>query len=498
MEHYGLLSLLPTIVALGLAIWSKRVIESLLAGLLTGVLIMDTMVNGLGHSILFAIPNLFDVIVGHPANQEAGLQGIGILSGTSLPKIFIVVLMLGSFITVLEKSGGALAFGDWLAKKVKTKQGAQTATGIMGCSLFTSSYFSSLATGTVFRPIYDRIKISREKLSFFLDATAAPINVLVPVSGWVAYMTILVEENLPSVENGIAGLVKTIPYNFYNIFMIIFVFLLANNIIKDYGPMKKIEEKYARGEIDYNDNETDSVKDTKDGNASDMLWPLAASVISLVILGSWNYTLASVPFFSKLGVPSIPLGSRDMLLISFSLGLIVAFIKYVFSGLMSAEEFLDEAIDGTKSAITGGIIIILAVTLGDMVQVAAPEGLGGAKYIAAIAKGNIYPSILPFATFFICGAMSFSLGTSFGTWGIMMPLIMPIALTAGVNPFLAVAAVLSGGTFGDHCSPISDTTVMSSIGAGCEHMDHVNTQLPYALTVASIASVFFLVAGFIV
>ncbi|GAB6138694.1 Na+/H+ antiporter NhaC family protein [Halanaerobaculum tunisiense] len=497
IAHYGLLSLLPTIIALGLAIWSKRVIESLLAGLLAGSLIIDSATNGLGHAILYSIPNLFDTIVGHPANEEAGLEGIGILGGASLAKIFIVVLLLGAFITLLDKSGGALAFGDWLSEKVKGRQGAQNATGIMGCLLFTSAYFSSLATGTVFRPIYDKLKISREKLAFLLDSTSAPINTLVPVSGWVAYMSVLLEDNIPSVENGIVGLVKTIPYNFYNIFMLVFVFLLANKVIKDYGPMKKAEEQAVEGDTDYTGTETDSAEEVKDGTVADMMWPLGVSIVSLVTLGSWNYTFASLPFFKSLGVSSIPLGSRDMLLISFTLGLLVAFIKYVSSGLMTAEEFLDEGLEGTKSAITGGLIIILAVSLGDILQAPAPEGLGAAKYIEAIASGNIPPAIVPVATFVLGSFMGFSMGTSFGVWAMMIPIAIPLVLATGGNPFVAAAAVLSGGTFGDHCSPISDTTIMSSIGAGCEHMDHVNTQLPYALTVAGFSAIAFLVTGFI-
>ncbi len=498
MEHFGILSLLPAVVALGLAIWSKRVIESLLAGLLTGSLMINTVQDGLGDALLYSIPNLFNTIVGHAPDEEAGLEGIGVLSGSSLPKIFVVVLLLGAFITLLEKSGGAMAFGEWLSGKVKSEQGAQTATGIMGCLLFTSAYFSSLATGTVFRPIYDRMKISREKLAFLLDSTSAPINTLVPVSGWVAYMTVLMEENIPSVTNGIVGLVKTIPYNFYNLFMLVFVFLLANKVIKDYGPMKKVETKAAQGKTDYSDAEVSSTaEDNKNGDVSDMMWPLGVSIASLVILGSWNYTFASVPLFNSWGVSEIPLGSRDMLIISFVLGLITAFIKYVSSELMSAEEFLDDALEGTQSAITGGMIIVLAVTLGDILQVPAPEGVGAAKFIESVAGGNIPGAIVPLATFLIGSFMGFSMGTSFGVWAIMMPMALPLVLSTGGNPFVAAAAVLSGGTFGDHCSPISDTTIMSSIGAGCNHMDHVNTQLPYALTVAGVSSAAFLLAGIV-
>lgn len=492
--HYGIISILPALLALGLAIWSKRVIESLLLGILSGVIIMDAQANGLGHSILYGITNLFKAIAGHPANKDLGLRGMGLVRSSGRAEVIIVVLLLGAFITILDKSGGAFAFGEWLSGKVKTKKGAQNATAIMGCALFTSAYFSSLATGTVFKPIYDKMKISREKLSFILDSTSAPINVLIPISGWVAYMGALMIDNIPSVNDPIKGLVATIPFNFYCIVILVMVFLLANGKIKDYGPMKKAEERAAlEGNVQAKaKEEVAAVSEIRNGTVADMMWPLGVSVVLLVILGLWNYTIAN--FFE---VSKLPIGGNQMLIISFTLGLVVAFIKYTSSKLMTAKEFLDEALEGTKSAIIGGMIIILAVTLGDLMRAAAPEGLGTAQYLQEVVGTIIPKSILPFAVFVIASFMAFAMGTSWGVWGIMMPIAIPLTLAAGGNPFLAAAAVLSGGTFGDHCSPISDTTIMSSIGAGCEHMDHVNTQLPYALTAAGIAAILFLIAGFI-
>lgn len=492
--HYGIISILPAIIALTLAIWSKRVIESLLLGIFSGTLIMDAYANGFGHSILYSITNLFKAIAGHPSNKELGLRGMGLISGAGRAEVILVVLLLGAFITVLDKSGGAFAFGEWLSGKVKTKRGAQNSTALMGCALFTSAYFSSLATGTVFKPIYDKMKISREKLAFILDSTSAPINVLIPISGWVAYMGALMVDNIPTINDPIKGLVATIPFNFYCTVSLVMVFLVANGKIKDFGPMKKAEERMLEEKnISMKTMEESAASiEIRNGKVSDMILPLGVSVALLVILGLWNYTIAN--FFA---VTKLPFNGNQMLIISFTIGLIIAFIKYTSSKLMSINDFLDEALEGTKSAIIGGMIIILAVTLGDLLRAAAPEGLGTAQYLQEVVGSVIPKGIVPFAVFLFASFMGFSMGTSWGVWGIMMPIAVPLTLATGGNPIVAAAAVLSGGTFGDHCSPISDTTIMSSIGAGCEHIDHVNTQLPYALISAGISSILFLIAGFI-
>ena len=494
VTHLGLWSIVPALVALGLAIKTKRVIESLLLGIFTATLIIDFNTNGLLHSIIYSINNTFSAIAGHPANADAGLSGMGLVKSAGRAEVVIVVLLLGAFITILDKSGGAFAFGEWLGTKVTTKKGAMNATAIMGCSLFTSAYFSSLATGTVFKPIFDKMQISREKLSFLLDSTSAPINVLIPISGWVAYMGALMVDNIPEVNDPVLGLVKTIPYNFYVLVILVFVFLLANGVIKDFGPMKKAEEKALEGgEIKGFGGQTEG-KDVKNGSVSDMVLPLGISVLMLVVLGLWNYTITY--FFESM--PKVPLGGNGMLIASFTVGLLVAFFKYTSKKLMEPTEFLDTVIEGTKSAIIGGMIIILAVTLGDLMRSAFGEGLGTAQYLNEVVGDLIPSAIIPAAVFVFSSIMAFAMGTSWGVWGMMMPIAVPLALATGTDPYITAAAVLSGGTFGDHCSPISDTTIMSSIGADVEHMNHVNTQLPYAMVSAAVATVLFLVVGFIV
>lgn len=494
IEHFGLLSLLPSIIALTLAIVTKRVVLSLLSGILIGTIIIDASTNGFIHSIIYSIVNLFAALAGTPANEEAGVYGMGLVKDASRAELVIIVLLLGAFIGVLNKSGGAYAFGQWLAGKVKTAEGAQASASAMGVSLFTSAYFSSLATGAVFRPVFDRLKISREKLAFFLDSTSAPINTLVPISGWVAFMGALMVDNIESVEDPIQGLIRTIPFNFYNIVILIIVFLFAFNVLKDFGPMKRAEDRVRKGYA-YSDRaqEEKSKEDiNQDARVSDMLLPLGTSVFLLVFLGLWNYTF--VQFF---GVPEIPIGGNMLLIVSFTVGMAIAYIQYISRGVMSSKMFFEEAFEGAKSVLLGAMIIILAVTLGDVMRAPAPEGTGAAFFIEQ-SVGDIIPaSVVPVSVFIISAFVSFSMGTSFGTWAIMMPIGITLMVATGGDPFLAAAAILSGGAFGDHTSPISDTSLMSSIGADVEHMDHINTQLPYALTGAAIAAVMFLAAGFI-
>nr|WP_275576990.1 Na+/H+ antiporter NhaC family protein [Thalassobacillus pellis] len=306
-------------------------------------------------------------------------------------------------------------------------------------------------------------------------------------------------DNIPSVEDPIVGLAQTIPYNFYNIIILIMVFLFASGKLKDYGPMKQAEKRAQEMRHYHQDdfsNEVAATKEesnTKSGSVSDMLVPLGISVFILVILGLWNYTL---PMFTE--VPTLKFGGNMMLIISFSIGIIIAFFKYTKKNLMSAKEFSDDLFEGAKSVIFGAVIIILAVTIGDLMRAAAPEGTGAALYIEQVAQGVIPNAIIPVSVFLISAFVSFSIGTSFGTWAIMMPIAVSLMLATGGDPILAAAAVLSGGAFGDHSSPISDTSLMSSIGADVKHMDHINTQLPYALTSAGIAAVCFLIAGFII
>jgi len=312
-------------------------------------------------------------------------------------------------------------------------------------------------------------------------------------------MSLLMRDNIPGCEDGFAGLVRTVPYNFYCICLLIFVFLLVNGKIKDFGPMKKVVREAGEGHDTARLKEGMSEEQEKElqaklkvGKVSDMLFPLGASILCLVTMGLWNYTVVK---FTNL--PRIPLTGNQILISSFSLGIGTAFFKYTLGGLMKSVEFLDNVINGSKSAIIGGMIIVLAITLGDLIRAGVPEGIGGAFYLQDIAGDVIPASIVPFGIFILASLMGLATGTSWGVWAICMPIAIPLTVIGGGIPYIAAAAVLSGGTFGDHCSPISDTCIMSSIGARCNHIDHVRTQIPYGSTAAITASVCFLLAGFI-
>ncbi len=488
---FGIISLLPAVIALVIAIKAKRVIEPLLFGILTAVTILDIAANGWGHAILYSIVNVFQAIAGHPADEAAGIRGMGILKGADRPELVIIVVLLGAFMAVLHKSGGALAFGTWISKKIKSKQAAQSASAVMGCLMFTSAYFSSLATGALFRPVFDRLRVSRAKLAFIVDTTAAPVMAIVPLSGWVAYMATLLRDNIP-MEDGFRGLLITIPLNFYSITALVFLFLLTSGIIKDYGPMAVEERETARGDtgsfrIHTGDEPIDEIKH---GRAADMIIPLGISIVLLLVLGLWKYALSDPD--DEVG--GLALSVYQILIVSFSVGIIAGFIRYTLTGLMTATEFLDDAVEGTKTAIIGAMIIILALTLGDLLRASSPEGLGTGPYLKSIAGGMIPHAMVPLSAFVVSSVVAFVMGTSWGTWAIMMPIAIP--LTMGGNPYLVAAAVFSGGIFGDHSSPISDTTVMSAIGSDCDHMMHVNTQLPYTLTIAGISAGLSLIMGF--
>jgi len=492
LSHYGIFSILPAVFALALAIRTKRVIGPLLAGILGAVLIRDVHVNGWAHSVLYSIVNTFRAIAGHPANEDLGIRGMGLLRGAGRVEVLIVVVLLGAFIGVLQKSGGFVAFGRWLSGRLRTRRGAQTAATIMGCSLFTSSYFSCLATGAAFRPIFDRLRLSRAKLAFIVDSTSAPVMVLFPLSAWAAFMAALLEKEIPGLTDGMTGLFRALPFNFYCIVLIGMVFLIGSGRLRDFGPMRAEED---RAETEPAEREAAGhahLGDMKPGKVADMALPLGVAMVVLVVLGLWNHTLPHiVP-----GIEKIPIGSYQVLILGFSLGLATAWARYTATRLMTSAEFFDVALSGVKSVIVGGIIIVLALTLGDLLRAPAPEGLGMAVYLKSVA-GDIIPSaVVPFGVFVLACAMSFSMGTSWGVWAIMMPIALSLTSATGGNHYLAAAAVFSGGTFGDHTSPISDTTIMSSIGSECDLMTHVNTQLPYALVAAGVAAGMFLVAGF--
>lgn len=500
-ESYGWLSLLPPLMTIILALWTKRVVESLFIGIAACAWVIDFSTHGMLHSFLYAIPNIFTTLAGHPTTEA--LQGIGLSKDPGRSQLIIFIILLGSFITVLDYGGGALDFAKRATNLIKTKTEALLVTAVLGFSIFTSAYFCILVTGTVMRPICDRLKISREKLAFYCDATSAPSKAWLPISGWIAFMVTLITENIPA-EPGASGItmfIKTMPYNYYCLLTPVFIFLLSMRWIPDFGPMKAAEIRVESGVLHKpgtkpmvsEDDEAIQAKLRKNGHVLDMAIPLLVSVVAMLVLGMWN----AVSEQFSLGWPKIGMGTITVLNVSFFLGIMTALVQYVGKGLMKAKEFLDHVIDGGKSAVIGAMIIMMAITLGDLLKALPPEGLGTARFIVEITESFIVPSLLPAMVFLIASMMSFATGSSWGTWAIMMPIGIPIALTAGVDPFVTTAAILSGGAFGDQCSPISDTTILSSLSGNVDHLQHVRTQVPYAVAVGAVALVAYLITGFV-
>lgn len=499
LVHFGWYSLAPAFAAILMALFTKRVVESLLVGVAVGALILDSSVNGLLHSIIYFIPNTFITIVGHPT--AAPLEGIGMIKDADRGALILLMFLIGSFITVIDKSGGVIHFAERVIKRIKSETGALLSAWLIGLSVFTSAFFSVMVTGTLMRPVFDRLKISREKLALYADCMSVPTKALLPISGWIGFMAVLIEDNIPMVGkgNGLAGFIQTIPYNFYCWLMPFFILLLALKVIPDFGPMRKAEKRvketgllHKEGAKPMIDSESEGLKKPKNGTTSDVFLPLSVSVIVMGVLSLWNlYFIKWFPVLPKLGI-----GSMQILIGAFALGIGVAMIKYVSKGLMSISEFLDITLEGGKAVIIGSLIILLAVTMGDLMKAKAPEGLGTATFLVDLLKPYLSAGWIPALTYFISCLVSFAAGTSWGTWAVMMPVSIPLALATGIDPFIVAGAVLSGGAWGDHCSPISDTCVLSSLSANTNHMEHVRTQMPYATLVGLVALVGYLLFGF--
>ncbi len=501
VEHHSWFSILPAALAIILAIKTRRVIESALCGIGLGAAIIDYHSNGFIHSVCYCIPNALMALAGHAATST--LKGIGLTKDPSRAQLFIGVLLLGAFITVIEKSGGCQAFAQRSTKHIRGERGALLTCMALGLSIFTSAFFGILVPGTAMKPIFDRLKISREKLAYYIDSTSAPTKALIPVSGWVAFMMQQIEENVPSIKagEGFVGFLRTMRFNFYCWAVIGFTLLLSLQMIPDFGPMKEAERRVKKDGFLHKPGSTPMIDPkieeramhhVRNGGLSDMVVPLVISTLVMFALGMWDGPIVRrYPSLSKTGVESMTGMSM-----AFAVGLLVAMIQYASKKLMTVREFLEFAMEGAKSPIIGAIMILVAVTLADLMRASVPEGLGTAAFIVQISKPYLAHAWIPALTFLVSALLSFSMGTSWGVWAMMMPISVPLAMAAGMNPFVTAGAVLSGGAFGDHCSPISDTAVLSSLAANTDHLEHIRTQLPYALVTAAFAFLGYIFLGY--
>ncbi len=461
----GWLSILPPVVAITLALLTKEVYSSLFLGIFTGMCVYCFSTGG---SLLQAVTYVFDMMAG-----KIGDNGY----------MIIFLVLLGSLVTIVTRSGGTGAYGQWAIRRIKTRRSAKLTTSLLGLLIFLDDGFNCLTVGTVMRPITDKHKISREKLSYLLDATAAPICIIAPISSWAVAVASEVEE-----AGGLGAFVQTIPFNLYALLTIAMVFLLSATGF-DFGPMKRAETNPQIPE--------ESTEGTPQGGAQprgtvlDLVLPLVTLIVT-AILG-----MAYVGGFFQGASFSEAIGENPVagLTLGTFAGLLVALIMYLPRRLMTMKEFMTGIIDGIKTMIPALTILILAWALGGVCR----EMIGTGNFVSGIvSSGHISMRLIPAIVFAVAAFLSFSMGTAWGTFGILLPIVSMIC--AGPNGaevlIPSLGATLAGSVYGDHCSPISDTTILASTGAQCDHLRHVETQLPYATLVAGVCFLGYIVAGF--
>ena len=459
-------SLVPPVVAITLALITKEVYSSLFIGIVIGGLFFS------GFSFTGTITHIFqDGVV----KSLSDSYNVGIL-------VFLVVL--GTLVAMMNKAGGSAAFGKWAKEHIKTKVGAQIATVVLGILIFIDDYFNCLTVGSVMRPVTDRHGVCREKLAYLIDSTAAPVCIIAPVSSWAAAVTGFVEG-----EDGFQLFLKAIPYNFYALFTIIAMFAI---ILADvsFGPMKKFEEAV-------HNYEEEEMKNTgAKGTVFDLVFPIATLIVLCVIGMVYSGGFFASGEEKKGFVDAFSASDASVGLMLGSMGaLIVTIIAYLIRRVLKFESIMACLPEGFKAMVPAILILTLAWTLKGMT-----DSLGAKEFVAGIVQSGAgsFMSFLPALVFVIAIFLAFATGTSWGTFGILIPIV--VAVFSNTDPTLmiiSISACMAGAVCGDHCSPISDTTIMSSAGAQCVHVDHVSTQIPYAMCVAGVSFVTYIIAGFV-
>ena len=467
-------ALLPPVIAIGLALITKEVYTSLLAGIITGGLLYSNF------NLELMIGTIFFQEDGGMVYKLADAWNVGIL-------VFLV--MLGILVSMLNKAGGSAAFGKWASKHIKTRIGAQISVMILGILIFVDDYFNCLTVGSVMRPVTDRHKVSRAKLSYIIDATAAPVCIIAPISSWAAAVTSSVPEDAGI--NGFAVFLQTIPYNLYAILTLVMV-LLVTVLRVDFGPMKKHEMNAIAGDLfttpgrPYEGNEEEAVTDK--AHVLDLILPVAVLIASCIV--AMVYTggfFDGASFVDAFAASDASVG----LVLGGAVTLVFTFIYYMMRDVLSFEEFAKCIPEGFQSMIAPILILTMAWTLSGMTN------LLGAKYFVADLVANSASAMqgfLPMIIFLVAAFLAFATGTSWGTFSILIPIVIGV-FPEGQMMVISIASCLAGAVCGDHCSPISDTTIMASAGGHCEHVNHVVTQLPYVLVVGSVCMVGYLLIG---
>ncbi len=472
-------ALLPPIIAIVLALITKEVYSSLFIGILTGGLIYANFD--------------FETTVVHVFKEGfidtvADAYNIGII-------IFLV--LLGALVAMMNKTGGSAAFGRWTSKHIKSRIGAQLATIALGVLIFVDDYFNCLTVGSVMRPVTDKKRISREKLAYLIDATAAPVCIIAPISSWAAAVAGFAKG--AGAESGMSLFIQAIPYNFYALLTIVMMIFIAVSKM-DYGPMKKYEAAVNNGEApDKLEKLTEMAEEkaNEKGKVIDLVIPvfflIIACVIGMIYSGGF-FTAGEDCYHDFIGSFSNSDASVGLVFGSF-ITIIFAIIYFVCRRVISFKDCMGAIPEGFNAMTPAILILVCAWTLKTMT-----DSLGAKIFISQLIEGSAagLQMLLPAIIFLIAVGLSFATGTSWGTFGILIPIVLSVfSATDGPITIIAVSACMAGAVCGDHCSPISDTTIMASAGAQCNHVNHVSTQLPYALTVAGVSFVTYLIAGFV-
>ena len=460
MNDAGLWSLVPPLVAIVLALITREIVLSLVAAILSGAAVHIALIHG-GVLDVF---KLFTDIISDKMSQNMSMV--------------LFLCILGALVSVITRAGGAKAYGDWAYRKLNSERAANMMTIVMGLIIFIDDYFNCLTVGTVMRPVTDRFKISRAKLAYFIDTTAAPVCILAPVSSWAAYVISCLPKDMQG--QGLAMYLKAAPLNFYAILSLVMVFWIASKSTHDFGLMKRMERISHRhrdvgAEVVMRDG-LEPIPVSDKGHIIDLVAP----IVVLIGLSAWLLTQYD---------------AGDALALASFLALVFAFLFLVPRKVIDYHQFAAAVLFGIKTMVPALVLLALAWGISDV----CTDRLGTGRYIAsAIVKGGFPVGVLPATLFVIAAVFAFTTGASWGAIGILVPIGMAVA--SATRPSLAVltlAATLAGSVMGDHCSPISDTTILSSTGAQCKHINHVMTQIPYALVAGAVSVALYLVLGFV-
>lgn len=491
-------ALVPPLIAIILALITREAYSSLFVGILIGALFLTgldliAVYNALRASGFWAgMTVLKDGF--HPVDTIDTIINDGLIGAiSSNAGIFLFLILLGIMVALINAAGGSAAFGKWAEKNIKTKVGAQIATFILGVLIFVDDYFNCLTVGSVMRPVTDSKRISRAKLSYIIDATAAPICMIAPISSWAAAVSTVAADTDCGL-NGIQLFCKAIPYNFYS--LLTFVFIIGLVLMRfDYGPMKKYEEAALKGELggltDANEEQASSK-----GKVIDLILPVVVLIITCIIGmiyigGFWgddpehrfNFINSFADTDSTVGLPWGAL-----------IALVITIIYLIIRRVVSFKDAMGCITKGFTAMVPAMCILTLAVSLKTMTS-----GLGADIFVASVmekASESLY-NLLPAIIFLFACFLAFATGTSWGTFGILIPIITAIFPADSHLFIIGISACLAGAVCGDHCSPISDTTIMASAGAQIKHVNHVSSQLPYAISVAAVSFLTYIFAGFV-